>query len=106
MLKGLTSQLMPTVTAIPRHCSATPVQRAEVDLQQHRHNHQPDQDGDRDIDLGHGHAAERLERGRKQPPEHDTRDDAECDPDGQITLKGAERRRRAAPAELCAQHVR
>ena len=23
MLKGLTSQLMPTVTAIPRHCSAT-----------------------------------------------------------------------------------
>jgi hypothetical protein len=23
MLKGLTSQLMPTVTAMPRHCSAT-----------------------------------------------------------------------------------
>ena len=59
MLKGLTSQLMPTVTAMPRHCSATRRKRAEIDLEQHRHDHQPDQHRDRNVDLGHGHAAER-----------------------------------------------
>jgi hypothetical protein len=75
-----------------------PVQRAEIDLEQHRHDHQPDQHGDRNIDLGHGHAAERLEGRRQQPAERNTGDDAQRDPDGQITLKSAERRRHGAPA--------
>jgi len=69
-----------------------PVQRAEIDLEQHRHDHQPDQHRDRDIDFGHGHAAERLERRRQQAAHHDAGKNAEGDPEGQITFKGAERR--------------
>ena len=52
------------------------MQRAEIDLEQHRHDHQPDQHRDRDVDLGQGHAAERLKRSRYQPAQHDAGKDA------------------------------
>jgi len=45
-------------------------------------------------------AAERLEGPRQQPAEHDARNNAERDPDGQITLKSAECRHRLAPADF------
>jgi hypothetical protein len=57
-----------------------PVQRPEIDLDQHRHDHQPDQHRDRDVDLREVHAAERLERRGQQLAEHDAGDDAERDP--------------------------
>jgi hypothetical protein len=53
-----------------------PMQRAEIDLDQHRHDHQPDQHRDRDVDLGHRHAAERLKGRRDEPAEHDAGQDA------------------------------
>ena len=89
---------------MPRQCSATWPQRAEVDLQQHRHDHQPDQHRHRQVDLGHVIAAERLERRRQQLAEDDAGDDAERDPERQIALEGAERRRGAA-APVCRQRM-
>ena len=60
---GLTSQLIPTVTAMPRQCSLDLPERGEVDLEQHRNDHQPDQHGDRQIDFRHRRRAERVEHG-------------------------------------------
>jgi hypothetical protein len=57
MLNGLTSQLTPTVTPMPRHSSATRCNAPEIDLEQHRHDHQPDQHRNRNVDFGGGHAA-------------------------------------------------
>jgi len=87
MLKGLTSQLMPTVTANTAPLLGHPMQRAEIDLEQHRHDHQPDQHRNRNVDLGGRHAAERLERRRQQAAEHDAGNDAERDPQGEIALE-------------------
>ncbi len=60
--KGFTSQLTPTVAAIPFQCAPTCAERGEVDLEQHRNDHQPDQHRDRQIDLRDFGRAERMER--------------------------------------------
>jgi len=72
------------------------MQRAEIDLEQHRYDHQPDQHGDRDVDLGDRHAAEHVKRRGQQAAEHDADDDAERHPQRQVALERAKRRPRAA----------
>jgi hypothetical protein len=60
------------------------VQRAEVDLQQHRDDHHPDQQGDRQVDLGDFHAPMAWKRRAAEMAERDADDDAQGDPDGQV----------------------
>ena len=62
--KGLTSQLTPTVAAMPRQCASHLSERSQVDLQQHGNDHQPDQHRDRQVDLRDGRRAERMEHAR------------------------------------------
>ena len=84
---GLTSQLTPTVAAMPRQWLLHLPERGEVDLQQHRHDHQPDQHRDRQIDLRHRRRAERMEHARHSLAERDADDDAERDPERQVALE-------------------
>ena len=96
---GLTSQLTPTVEAMPRQCCPTSPSAAEVDLQQHRHDHQPDQHRDRQIDLRDRRVAEHMEHARHDLPQDDADDDAERDPERQEALEhvhGRLRHRRVA----------
>jgi hypothetical protein len=48
---GLTAQFTKRVTPIPAPVPTDLLQRAEVDLQQHRDDHHPDQQADGKIDL-------------------------------------------------------
>ena len=81
-----------------RRRDATPMavyltERRQIDLQQHRHDHEPDQHGDRKIDLRHGGGAEGVEHLRHRLPEADADDDAERNPECQVALERADRRR-------------
>ena len=64
---GLTSQLTPTVAAMPRQWLRTCPSAAEIDLEQHRNDHQPDQHRDRQVDLRDRRRAERMEQARQRP---------------------------------------
>jgi hypothetical protein len=65
------------------------VQRAEVDLHQHRDDHDPDQQAHRQIDLRDFHAADGLEYAGQELSERDARHDAQEHPDGQVPLENA-----------------
>ena len=67
------------------------LQRAEVDLQQHRNDHHPDQQADGKIDLGDLEAADGLKWSRERLTEEDAGYDAKEDPKRQIALEGAHR---------------
>ena len=77
-----------------RHRDSAPMlldlpKRAKVDLEQHRDNHEPDQHGDRQIDLGDRRRANGVEDGGYRLTEDNARDDAERDPERQVTLEDA-----------------
>ena len=87
MENGLISQFTPTVVAMPRQCWPTSAQRARIDLQQHRHDHQPHQDGDRQVHLRDRRVADRMEHAGHGLAERDAGDDAERDPEREVTLE-------------------
>ena len=61
---------------------------AEIHLEQHRYDHDPDQQADRQIDLGHLDPADSAEQARSQLAKGDAGEDAERDPEAEITLEG------------------
>ena len=63
------------------------MQRAEVDLQQHRDDHHPHQHADRNVDPGNLQTGDGMEHAGQKLPEQYTGDDAQHDPDGQVTLE-------------------
>ena len=88
-----------------RHADPAPVlpdpaERGEVDLHQHRDDHEPDQHGHRQVDLGDLRRSDRVEHGRQRVTERDAHDDAEPDPEGQVTLERGHSRPPGRPGPL------
>ncbi len=84
---GLTAQLMNSVTPMPRQCSFTRDSAAKSIFAQHRDDHQPDQHRHRQVDLGDLGGADDVEHGRKDVPERDPDNNAQRDPEGEITFE-------------------
>lgn len=75
----------------PAHVLSNLVQRAEVDLHEHRNDHDPDQQADREVDPRHLHASDRLKYPGQNLARGDAHDDAEEDPHGQVALEDGQR---------------
>ena len=63
------------------------MQRAEINLDQHRDNHHPNQQTHGQIDLGHLHRAQSLKHRGHDLPQNHADDDAQRDPQTEVTLK-------------------
>ena len=87
MENGLTSQLMPSVVAMPRQCLPTYVQGGEVNFQQHGDDHEPHEQGNWNVDMRQRGGAEELEQAGEQLAEDDARDDAERHPEREVALE-------------------
>jgi len=66
-------------------------QRREIDLHQHRDDHHPDQQADRNVHMGDFQRADRLCGSGQSQTEEGAGNDAEKDPERQITLEESER---------------
>jgi hypothetical protein len=66
---------------------SNPMQRAEVDADQHRHDHQPDQEANRHIHARDFEPRQHSEWRRRQLPESDAGDDAQRDPQREPALE-------------------
>ena len=93
IVNGFTSQLTPTVVAIPRQWRPTCPKAVRSIFEQHRHDHEPDQHRHGNIDLRHGRFTERVKDAGQQLAERNTDDDAERHPEGEKTLEHAHRGR-------------
>ena len=63
------------------------MKRAKIDLQKHGNDHQPHQYGDRQVDLGDFESSKHLENIRDQVPQPHTHDNAQGNPQAQVSLK-------------------
>ena len=98
MLKGLTSQLMPTVTAIPRHCSVTRCKAPKSTLSSIGTIISQISTATGILTWATFIRPSAWKGAGQKLAEHDPSDDAERDPQGQVALEQTQRRRCCAPA--------
>ena len=87
MENGLTPQLTNKSYAHATPVLPDPLERGQIDLDQHRNNHQPNKYSHRQVDVGYLDTAYKLECIREQLPQRDARDNAPCYPQAEIAFK-------------------